>query len=197
MLLELPSLRPLIVFLPLVFVIAACDRQSDAPPQAKAAVNTAEEVVTVRENIGKLVTDYKGAAAPDVVFESPDGSPVKLGDFKGKPLLVNLWATWCAPCVAEMPTLDTLATTRGDALRVLTVSMDLEGRRAVDPFFAKAKLQHLDAYLDKKNDLMLALRTDTLPTTILYDSRGREVWRMIGGMDWTGTYAGELIDRAK
>lgn len=120
-----------------------------------------------------------------------------LADFKGKPLLLNLWATWCAPCVVEMPTLDKLAEQSGDQLRVVAVSMDMEGRRAVDPFLEKEGLKNLQPYLDKKNELMLALKADTLPVTILYNAEGKEVWRMIGELDWTSDEAAELIKEAQ
>src|SRR3546814_15500218 len=65
---------------------------------------------------------------------------------RGKPLLVHLWATWCAPCVAEMPTLDKLAAARGDAMTVLAVAMDLQGAEVVDPWFQKAGLTQLQPY---------------------------------------------------
>src|SRR3546814_12030600 len=72
---------------------------------------------------------------------------------RGKPLLVNLWATWCAPCVAEMPTLDKLAAARGDAMTVIAVAMDLQGAEVVDPWFQKAGLTTLQPYLDPENAL--------------------------------------------
>ncbi len=192
-------MRPLIFLLPLLSLVSACDRQSEAPSQDKAAENSAQAIATPAPPAptgAGLINDFKGTLAPETPFEGPDGRPVKLAEFAGRPVLVNLWATWCASCVVEMPTLDALAAARGDTLRVVAISMDIEGRRAVDPFLAKAGLKNLPPYLDKKNDLMLALKADTLPVTILYDSQGREVWRMIGEMDWNSEKAAALIDQA-
>jgi len=109
-------------------------------------------------------------------------------------LLVNLWATWCAPCVAEMPTLDALAQTQKGRLQVIVVSQDMTGRKDVDPFFAKYKFKMLQPYLDKDNALPLALKSQTLPVTIFYDSNGKERWRVSGGMDWTGQGASQLVE---
>lgn len=125
-------------------------------------------------------------------FQDPEGEPVSLADFRGKPLLVNLWATWCAPCVAEMPTLDGLAGSNQD-IQVLAVSQDLAGREKVDAFFREHKYRNLEPYLDAEMELMTQLKVDTLPATILYDAEGREVWRMTGMEDWQGSRAAELI----
>lgn len=133
---------------------------------------------------GRLDRSRAGSAAPATAFEDPDGEPASLADFRGKPLLVNLWATWCAPCIAEMPTLDALAAREKDRLRVLTISQDLDGRDKVEGFFAKQGYRHLETWLDPQMALMGELKVDILPTTILYDSAGREVWRVVGMEEW-------------
>jgi thiol-disulfide isomerase/thioredoxin len=133
---------------------------------------------------GRLDRSNAGSAAPATEFEDPDGAPASLADFRGKPVLVNLWATWCAPCVAEMPTLDSLAAREGERLKVLTVSEDLDGREKVEAFFARRGYRNLETWLDPQMALMEALKVDTLPTTILYDPEGREVWRVVGMEDW-------------
>ena len=110
-------------------------------------------------------------------------------------MLLNLWATWCAPCVAEMPTLDALAA-RDGGIDVLTVSQDLNGEEKVDAFFAKRKFEMLEPFIDPELTLMGELGVTTLPTTILYDAQGREVWRMTGMEEWTGPRAAALIAEA-
>jgi thiol-disulfide isomerase/thioredoxin len=126
---------------------------------------------------------------PDVAFERPDGSPAQLPDFKGTPLLLNLWATWCAPCVAELPTLDRAAATPGIA--VLAVSQDTQPDK-VAPFLAERGLKRLAPYRDPKLGLSLAFAAN-LPTTIFFGADGRERWRFTGGMDWTGAQAKALL----
>ncbi|MFN3388255.1 MAG: TlpA family protein disulfide reductase, partial [Allosphingosinicella sp.] len=145
---------------------------------------------------GQLDRSQAGRPAPDAAFEDPDGEPARLADFRGKPVLLNLWATWCAPCIAEMPTLDALAAREGDRLEVLTVSQDLEGRETVEAFFKERGYRNLETWLDPRMELMTALRVSTLPTTILYDAQGREVWRKAGIEDWTSPDAAALIAEA-
>ena len=136
---------------------------------------------------------------PAEAFAAPDGKPVTLAAFKGRPVLVNLWATWCAPCVKEMPALDRLAA-RTQAVRVLTVNVDMVaqggGADPVDAWWAKAGLKTLERHRDLKNDLLFAYGGGQLPTTVLYDAGGREVWRATGEVDWDGAAADRLLAEA-
>ena len=141
---------------------------------------------------GRLDRSRAGSPAPATEFEDPDGAPASLADFRGRPVLLNLWATWCGPCVAEMPTLDALAAR--ERLQVLTVSQDLDGRGKVEAFFRKQGYRHLETWLDPQMALMAALKVDTLPTTILYDSHGRELWRVTGMEDWQSGRAALLLE---
>jgi thiol-disulfide isomerase/thioredoxin len=179
-----------------LLLLAACDRGSDTPrggppPSAWSGPRTVAKTPT-----GRLDRSFAGTPAPASGFQDPDGETVSLADFRGKPLLVNLWATWCAPCIAEMPTLDALAA-REKGLRVLAVSQDLDGADKVGAFFAKRPFQMLQPYIDPKLALMSELKVDTLPTTILYDAEGREVWRMTGMEDWEASRAAGLLQEAK
>lgn len=146
---------------------------------------------------GRLDRSTAGRSAPAAKFEDPDGGPAGLADFRGRPVLLNLWATWCAPCIAEMPTLDRLAEREGERLQVLTVSEDLDGREKVEAFFAKQGYRDLETWLDPQMALMAELKVDTLPTTILYDARGRELWRVIGMEDWDSGRAALLLKEAR
>ena len=101
-------------------------------------------------------TANKGRSVPSIEIKAPDGTMTKLSDMKGKPLLVNLWATWCIPCVKELPALDALAAQNG-AIQVVAVSEDMEGERVVAPFLAKRGLKTIKAYLDPTNALLLQL----------------------------------------
>lgn len=187
--------RSLITLLLTAALVAGCDRQSPNPEQAAApAANVAAPAAPAAD--GLIDRSHKGEAAPTTAFKGPDGKTLTLADFKGKPVLLNLWATWCAPCIAEMPQLDALAAREARKLQVLTVSQDLEGAAKVTPFFAKGGYKALKPYLDDQAALSTHYQAN-LPTTILYDSTGHEVWRYSGGQDWTGAAAAKLIAEAR
>ena len=174
-------------------LLAGCDRQSGDTGQGEAG--TAADLGG-SELIGQVDVSDRGSPAPDLEFSNSTGETVRLSDFEGTPLLVNLWATWCAPCIAEMPTLDRLAdATEGD-LNVLTLSQDFQGAPVVDPFFADQRYRRLEPWLDPENTMMATLGLDSLPVTILYDEAGRELFRIRGGMDWSGDRADRLIGGA-
>lgn len=190
--------------------LAACDRQSPPPEQDNAQANaaisgevpaTSGEVKGIGSKDGTF--DYRldrskaGTPAPDFAFLDPDGGEKTLKDFAGKPLIVNLWATWCAPCIAEMPTLDRIAATYGPkGLAVLTISQDNQGLKAAKPFFEKHKLPHLKGWADPETNFGFHYATGLLPTTVIYDAQGKEMVRVIGAMDWEGAEAKALIDAA-
>ena len=180
--------------------IAGCDTAKQPGEQANAAVadesgaasaNDADAV----ERIGTIDRGHKGEAAPTLSFTAPDGKSTTLAAFRGKPVLLNLWATWCAPCVREMPALDRLAQREGVKLQVVTVSQDLEGAAKVTPYFQKAGFKALQPWLDPDVGLSTHYGVN-LPTTVLYDARGREVWRVAGDMDWDGETAKEWLAEA-
>ena len=142
---------------------------------------------------------HKGQPAPDVSFTNADGAETSLAEVSGKATLVNLWATWCAPCVKELPTLDRLAAAHRDdgQLGVVAVSQDNGPQPSVEAFLAKLKVEDLGAYHDPKMALSGSLGPDTvLPTSILFDAQGREVWRYVGDFDWTSPQAAKLLSEA-
>jgi thiol-disulfide isomerase/thioredoxin len=157
----------------------------------------APAVKPVRDN-GIVDRKQAGLLAPDAPFLDSEGEAVTLADFNGGPVLLNLWATWCAPCVAEMPTLDALAAREAGKLSVITLSEDSDddGHTAaekIDAFFNRMKFGQLGAYLDADSAVMTQLGVSVLPTTILYDAAGKEVWRVTGELDWTGARAAGLL----
>lgn len=182
--------------------LAGCDRHNAPAPQATptGAVN-ADEAATpgygakpALPAAGKIDRSHKGEAAQGASFTDPSGKPVALANFKGKPVLLNLWATWCGPCVAEMPTLDQVAA----GMTVVAVSQDLgtEGATKVKAFLDKEKLARIQPYTDPQATLSTAYQAQ-LPTSILYDSTGHEVWRTSGGMNWTTPDAKALLAEAR
>jgi thiol-disulfide isomerase/thioredoxin len=192
MALELSLRSTIALLLVAAGLIGGCDRQSGPTQQAEGANVAAAAPVA----IDKVDRSHKGEAAPDFAFVDGTGAKKTLADFRGKPVLLNLWATWCAPCVKEMPTLDALAMRAGDALQVLTISQDGQDPTKVAPFFAKAKFRKLQPYIDADMAFSVQLGLN-LPATILYDSAGREVWRRSGDTDWAGDAAAKLIAEAR
>ena len=178
----------LILLLLIALLAGGCDRQKPPGQQGEAAGAEVKGVDRSR----------KGSLAPDVAFTDPDGGEISLADFRGVPVLVNLWATWCAPCVKELPTLDRLAAShRGDgALGVVALSQDMAPQGSVKAFLARLKVADLGAYHDPEMGLSGALGAQVLPTSVLYDAEGREVWRYVGDLDWTGAEAAKLLAEA-
>jgi thiol-disulfide isomerase/thioredoxin len=133
--------------------------------------------------------------APDLAFTDAQGRPLTLKDFRGRVVLLNLWATWCAPCIEEMPSLDKLqARLGGPEFEVLALSLDRGGWNQVEPFARKLGLRHLSYYLDPPSSAMGALKPRGLPTTYLIDRDGRMVGKLEGAADWSSPAAQRLIE---
>ena len=175
---------PLLVCLT-ALMIAGCDRQKAEEPQAP----------TITQEAKGLDRSHKGELAPSARFNNPDGGEFDLTKFKGTPVLVNLWASWCAPCIKELPTLQQLEQAQADEgkLGVIAVSQDMGPQGSVEAFLAERDLGRFAAYHDADMKLTSALKIQVMPTTILYDARGREVWRYVGELDWTGEEARKLL----
>lgn len=136
----------------------------------------------------------KPAAPPAFNLTDADGNATTLASYSGKLLLVNLWATWCGPCVKEMPTLDALQQEMGSArFTVLPISLDRGGRRQVEAFFAKNGITHLPMVFDPTGSSMAALTVRGLPTTLLIDGKGREIGRLEGDANWSHPATKALI----
>lgn len=160
-------------------LITACDRQAPRQPQGAPTAPAAKS--------GAVDRSHAGEAGPIASFQDPAGKPVTLAAFAGQPFLLNLWATWCGPCVAELPTLDRAARA---GTRVVAVSQDMDAAKAA-PFF-RARGVTLTPYRDPELALSLAYGGN-LPTSIFFGADGRERWRVTGGRDWTGVAAKALL----
>lgn len=145
-------------------------------------------------NYGKFIAAAQREALPEISFEDADGRAVTLGDFHGKLILLNLWATWCGPCVEEMPSLARLSKKFGpEGLAVVAVSQDRGGLNVVQKFFAEHTLTGLPIYVDKTTRTGNTLNARGLPTTILIDQSGHEIGRLEGNYDWDSAASEKLI----
>jgi thiol-disulfide isomerase/thioredoxin len=134
---------------------------------------------------------------PEIGFTDADDKPLSLADYKGKIVLLNFWATWCAPCVKEMPSLDKLQAEMGkDKFVVVPLSLDGPSRPKVAPFYKDKNLDNLGIYFDKGKKVQQALDISVLPTSILIDRDGREIGRMVGDADWDKPEAIALMKAA-
>lgn len=132
--------------------------------------------------------------APDGSFSDARGNIVKLSDFRGKVVLLNFWATWCGPCVRELPDLDRLQTELGGPeFQVIALSSDRKGPDVVAPFLAKLGVEQLAAYNDPRATVQRAFKVVGLPTTVLLDADGRELGRLVGPAEWHSEDAKRLI----
>lgn len=135
--------------------------------------------------VASFVLADRPEPAPEITFSDAAGNTLRLADFKGKVVLVNLWATWCAPCVKEMPALDRLQAKLGGAdFAVLALSIDREGLAKVQPFFDAHKIAALAPYLDPGGRSPAQLGARGLPTTLLLDRDGTVVGRQEGAAEW-------------
>jgi len=138
---------------------------------------------------------HRGQAFPNVTFLDEEDQEMGYAPLLGQPTLVNLWATWCAPCVKELPTLEALSK-KNSGLTIATINQDSGPRASVEAFLQQHRLT-VPIYRDQKMAVSAALGPDTvLPTSILYDAKGKEVWRYVGDLDWTSPEAAKLIAEA-
>ena len=132
---------------------------------------------------------YEAAEPPRSVTNAPfvdgDGHSRSLADFRGQAVVLNLWATWCAPCVREMPQLDRLnKRLADDGIRVLALSEDRAGAPLVKKFYDVNGIRNLDVLVDAGGKVLRELKVRGLPTTLLIDVDGREVGRALGAAEW-------------
>jgi len=134
---------------------------------------------------------------PDIEFKDGQGQTKSLSDFKGRVVLLNVWATWCPPCREEMPSLDRLQAKHGSAeFEVVAISIDRAGVNGVERFFKSFNLRHLTLYIDESVTTMQKLGIVGVPTTLLIDREGHEVWRYAGPVEWDQTKMVQFIRNA-
>ena len=161
-------------------------RQADAPSALAAAASQGDPSV--------LRMHASARALPEIAFVDGAGKPVTLADFRGRTVLLNVWATWCPPCREEMPSLDRLQKTLGGpGFEVVALSIDADGAPAVERFYKEIGIGSLAIYVDSAMRAAGQLRAPGVPTTLLIDPEGRELGRHSGPAQWDGPGALRVI----
>jgi thiol-disulfide isomerase/thioredoxin len=145
-----------------------------------------------------MAGDFSPIEPPEQIaspnFQDKMGQPVNLDSFKGKVVVLNFWATWCPPCIAEMPALDKLQSELGGKdFTVIAISTDRDGIKKSAPFYRRAGIKNLALYNDKRGSLLDAFGAKNLPITLVLDREGRVVGRIEGAANWDSTEAKALI----
>ena len=177
-------------------LIAACALLALASCHKPAQPAASQNAPVATEEGGKEIDrSHKGQPLPNVQVTDPDDTTTSLTNFKGVPTLINLWATWCIPCIKELPTLEKLGKEKKADLWVVPINQDMAPEASVDAFLKLHKLD-IPEYRDPKMKVATALGAEVLPTSILFDSNGKEVWRYVGDLDWTSPEAAKLLAEA-
>lgn len=148
-----------------------------------------------RSLIGQLVEKAEPCPLPAFTITGPDGAPVDSAALAGKVTLVNLWATWCPPCLREMPSLDALQAKLGGAdFAVVAINQDVQGLEKAQTWLNDHQLGNLTAYADPKGEAPKAFGVAGLPVTVLLDRNGAEIARLVGEAEWDSP---EMIEKIK
>lgn len=185
---SMSSLTRAIAFLLLGFAVpllGACERASEGNGTgARNETASTTGGAGAKHESGFVVWETP-RPIPPLAFQGDKGQPLSLDDFRGKVVVLNIWATWCGPCREEMPTLDNLqAKLGGPDFEVLTLSVDQAGPAIVRRFFADVGIKHLRLYIDPTAQTLNVLDILGIPMTLLVDRRGRELGRLVGATKW-------------
>jgi thiol-disulfide isomerase/thioredoxin len=151
---------------------------------ALGAADEGEADMPDRTKLGEFVPSSQPFTAPAISLADTNGHSVELSELRGKLVLVNLWATWCEPCLREMPSLERLQSRLGERIAVLAVSEDRGGNKTVEPFIAKLGLKSVKIYIDPKSEVGHAFGARGLPTSFLIDREGKVLGRVEGAAEW-------------
>ncbi|MEM7719987.1 MAG: TlpA disulfide reductase family protein [Pseudomonadota bacterium] len=161
---------------------------------ANAAAADTSELEALREGTMKKLIFSDPAPISDKTFTHADGGAFSLADFQGKHIVVNFWATWCAPCRKEMPMLsDIQAEFGGDDFEVVTIATGRNDIGGIKRFFAEIEVDNLPLYLDPKSELARDMAVLGLPITLILNPEGQEIARMRGDAEWNGNSAKAII----
>jgi thiol-disulfide isomerase/thioredoxin len=151
------------------------------------------EVAALREgDMKKLAIHAEPVAVPEVGLMTADDAPTSLADYHGRWVVLNFWATWCAPCRHEMPALDRLQAAMPD-LAVVPVATGRNAVEGIERFYAEAGIKLLPILRDPKSDLARPMGVLGLPITVILNPKGQEVARLIGDAEWDSAHAQTIL----
>lgn len=191
------ALAAVVAFAGVYVTLGRPDNQAPSGPATESSVSEAKSGVhpLATGAMTTFVFKPQPEALPDIRFLNGDGAEVGLDDFRGKVVLLNVWATWCAPCREEMPALDKLQAELGsDKFQVVALAVDKSGIDGAKKFLSGIKVDKLGAYADPTAKEGTRLKVIGMPTTILIDKEGREIGRLIGPAKWDSADAKRLIE---
>ncbi len=163
---------------------------------AVANAGHADDIAALREgDMRKLIVHSAPVAGSDVPFTAEDGSEMTLAAYEGKYVVLNFWATWCAPCRKEMPMLSAMqAELGGDTFEVVTIATGRNPRPAMERFFAEIEVDNLPLHTDARQSLARSLGILGLPITLILNPEGQEIARLQGDADWSSDSAYAIIE---
>ena len=170
---------------------------AETPAEVPAAAEGGVSRALATGSLAAFLIHPERKALPDIAFADGEGKPLKLSDWKGRVVLVNLWATWCAPCRKEMPDLAQLQKELGsDQFEVVAISVDRKGAEASSAFLKETGADNLKLYVEPTTKIVGELQSAGLPATLLIDRQGREIGRLLGPAVWSGPEAVALVKAA-
>jgi len=165
--------------------VASRPKPEQAAPATAAPAEQPAAVAEGKIDLSGLIWHETPLPLPATVFKDAADADQTLANFTGKVMVVNFWATWCAPCVKEMPTLDALqAKLGGPDFEVLAISQDREGAKVAKPFAEKQEWKNLAFYVEAPGRFMRDAKLNGLPTSLIIDKKGQEVGRVEGELAW-------------
>jgi len=198
--LSILGLSALIGFAAVYVTLGGSDNGASPDKSAKTQTQTKKSKsagASLGGDLAGFVKKSPPALLANISFEDGSGQARTLADFRGKTILLNFWASWCAPCKAEMPSLDRLQREMGsDKFEVVALALDRKGRVAAEKFLKSTNSTQLKLYIDPTAKVGGPLNVVGMPATILINPEGREVGRLVGPAEWDSSAAKALIQKS-
>ena len=172
-----------------IFLILATISSSSYSKDEKSIINN-----FLKEELEDFELSKEKQNISDLKFKDDEGREISFSDFQEKVLLVNFWATWCAPCIKEMPSLDRLKSKFEKNFDVIAISLDRDGKKKVTDFFNENKIINLEKFFDINNSLAKEINLIGLPTSFFINKKGDLIGYYEGDMEWDNDTVIEFIN---